>query len=132
MTGLELLTAARHGAGVLVLVLRDRELAQIAQFQGTAMNRKVASTVHDYDVEGLAGGLGVPFLRLDDDSQVDGVLAEARAVSESGLPVLIDVAIDYSRKTHFTRGVVRANLGRLPFKDQMRMVGRALVRKVTG
>jgi acetolactate synthase I/II/III large subunit len=33
MTGLELLTARQLNLPVMVLVLRDRELAQIAQFQ---------------------------------------------------------------------------------------------------
>jgi acetolactate synthase-1/2/3 large subunit len=42
----------------------------------------------------------------------------------------VDVAIDYSRKTYFTRGVVKTNLLRLPFKDQIRFVGRALKRKL--
>jgi acetolactate synthase-1/2/3 large subunit len=132
MTGLELLTAAREGIGVVVLVLRDRELAQIAQFQATAMNRKTASEVHDYDVAGLARGLGVPCLSLDADDAVEAVLTEALELSEGGQPVLVDVAIDYSRKTFFTKGVVKANLGRLPLKDQVRFVGRALTRRVTG
>jgi acetolactate synthase-1/2/3 large subunit len=44
----------------------------------------------------------------------------------------VDVAIDYTRKTYFTQGVVKANLHRLPLKDQMRFVGRALTRKITG
>ena len=53
MTGLEMLTAAREGVGAMVLVLRDRELAQIAQFQATALSRKVASEVADYDLAQL-------------------------------------------------------------------------------
>jgi acetolactate synthase-1/2/3 large subunit len=115
-----------------VLVLRDRELAQIAQFQATAMNRKVASEVHDYVVGGLAGGMGVASLSLDHDDDVERVLVEADRLARDGRPVLVDVAIDYSRKTWFTRGVVKANLHRLPLKDQVRFVGRALLRKVTG
>ena len=113
-------------------MLRDRELAQIAQFQTTALNRKVASKVHDYELRGLAEGLGVHFLDLVSDDEVESVLAEAGRIAGEGHPVLVDVAIDYSRKTHFTRGVVKANLGRLPLKDQIRFVGRALVRRVTG
>lgn len=132
MTGLELLTAAREGVGVVVLVLRDRELAQIAQFQATALSRKVASRVHDYRVAGLADGMGIPALALDRDDQVEGVLEEARRLSEVGTPVLVDVAVDYSRKTYFTQGVVKTNLHRLPLKDQVRFIGRALVRKLTG
>jgi acetolactate synthase-1/2/3 large subunit len=115
-----------------VLVLRDRELAQIAQFQATAMNRKAASAVHDYEVAGLAAGLGVEALALDRDDEVEGVLIDADRIAREGRPVLVDVAIDYSRRTWFTRGVVRTNLHRLPLKDQARFVGRALLRKVTG
>lgn len=132
MTGLELLTAAKEGLGVVTLVLRDRELAQIAQFQATAMSRKVASQVHDYDVAGLASGMGIPALRLDRDDDVEGVLTQADNLAREGTPVLVDVAIDYTRKTYFTQGVVKTNLHRLPLKDQARFVGRAVVRKVTG
>jgi len=42
MTGLELLTAAHNKLPVMILVLRDRELAQISQFQQTAMATKFA------------------------------------------------------------------------------------------
>jgi len=132
MTGLELLTAAREGVGVVTLVLRDRELAQIAQFQATAMNRKVASGVHDYDVAGLATGLRIPALALERDEDVERVLTEAGRLAADGTPILVDVAIDYSRKTFFTQGVVTTNLHRLPLKDQLRFVGRALMRKITG
>jgi acetolactate synthase-1/2/3 large subunit len=132
MTGLEMLMAAREGVGVVVLVLRDGELAQIAQFQDTALSRKVASEVADYDLEGLARGLGVEFLTMGSDEDVGTVIDAAAALAEAGQPILVDVAIDYSRKTYFTKGVVKANLLRLPFKDQARFVGRALKRKLTG
>jgi acetolactate synthase I/II/III large subunit len=44
--------------------------------------------------------------------------------------VVIDVAIDYSRRTYFTRGVMRTNLGRLPFADRLRFIGRAIARRI--
>jgi acetolactate synthase-1/2/3 large subunit len=132
MTGLEMATAAAEGIGVIGLVLRDRELAQIAQFQATAMNRKVASGVRDFDLEKLAAGVGVEFLEMPDDGSVEKVLVQADRITREGRPVLVNVEIDYSRKTFFTRGVVKANLGRLPLKDQARFVGRAVMRKITG
>ncbi len=131
MTGLELLTAAREGIPVQTYVLRDRELAQIAQFQETAYNRKASSQVADYDLEGLARGLGVPFLRVTDDEDVAGGVEEARERAAGGSPVLVEVAIDYSRKTYFTRGVVKTNFLRLPLRDRLRFLGRAVVRRVT-
>jgi acetolactate synthase-1/2/3 large subunit len=53
-----------------------------------------------------------------------------RATVALGRPVLVDVAIDYSEKTFFTRGVVRTMLGRLPWPDRLRFVWRALARRI--
>jgi acetolactate synthase-1/2/3 large subunit len=131
MTGLEVLTAAREGVGVMVMVLRDRELAQIAQFQATALSRQVASEVADYNLRWLAKGVGIEYLPLDSDDEVPGVVERAASLTRGGQPVLVDVAIDYSEKTFFTKGVVKTNLLRLPFRDQVRFVGRALKRKLT-
>lgn len=130
MTGLELLTAAQYGVPVAVIVLRDRELAQIAQFQGVALNRKVASEVHDFDLGRICEGLGVECLRLDSDDDVASVLDRVAVATEAGRPVVVDCAIDYSRKTYFTRGVVKTNLMRLPWPERLRFIGRALGRKV--
>jgi acetolactate synthase-1/2/3 large subunit len=132
MTGLELLTAVTEGIGVVVLVLRDRELAQIAQFQATATNRKVSSRVHDYDLRHLAAGLGVPFLSIAVDDDVETTLLEVERLSREGSPVLVEVDIDYRQRTFFTEGVVRSTLHGLPLKDQVRFVGRALMRRITG
>jgi acetolactate synthase-1/2/3 large subunit len=132
MTGLEMLTASREGVGVMAFVLRDEELAQIAQFQATALSRKVASQVAGYDLEALAEGMGIQFLSMPGDDDVQRIVEEAKTIAEANGPVLVEVAIDYSRKTYFTRGVVKTNLLRLPFKDQMRFVGRALKRKFMG
>jgi acetolactate synthase-1/2/3 large subunit len=132
MTGLELLTAASHNAGVVVVVLRDRELAQIAQFQHTAMNRKTASIIGEYDAAAICRGVGVDCLDMRTAADIEPVLARARDLSASGRPVAIDCAIDYSRKTFFTAGVVKTNFGRLPWRDRLRYAARAIVRKVTG
>ncbi len=132
MTGLELLTAAHEGASVAVFVLRDRELAQIAQLQGVAMNRKTASALADFDAGQLAAAVGVEALRLERDEQIPAVLERVAGVTGAGRPVLVDTAIDYSEKTYFTRGIVRTTLGRLPWADRLRFVARAIGRRVTG
>jgi acetolactate synthase-1/2/3 large subunit len=130
MTGLELLTAAAQQIPVAVLVLRDGELAQIAQFQSVALARKVASELPDYDLAGLCRGLGVECLSLERDAEMPGVLRRVEEITAQGAPVAVDVAIDYSQKTFFTRGVVRTNFGRLDWADRLRFVGRALARRV--
>ena len=132
MTGLELLTAANQGIAAAIFVLRDGELAQIAQFQQTALNRKTASVLPDYDVGTIAAGLGVESLHLRSDAEVPKVLGEVRECLGRGEPVVVDTAIDYSRKTFFTAGVVKTNLLRFSWPERLRFIGRALKRKVLG
>jgi acetolactate synthase I/II/III large subunit len=132
MTGLELLTASQLGVPVVALVLRDGELAQISQFQDVALDRKVCSELPGYDLASLCRGVGVECLPLASESDIDAVLTRAATIVASGRPVALDVAIDYSRKTFFTRGVVATNLRRLPWRDRIRFVTRALARKVGG
>ncbi|MEZ4586947.1 MAG: thiamine pyrophosphate-binding protein [Gemmatimonadales bacterium] len=130
MTGLELLTAASQSAPIATFVLRDHELAQIAQFQRTAFGRTVASRLPDYDVGSLAEAVGVEWVRLERDADLAEVVRYAWEVTAAGRPIVVDTAIDYEQPTYFTRGVVRANLERLPLKDRLRMVGRALGRRL--
>ncbi|HXM45532.1 MAG TPA: thiamine pyrophosphate-binding protein [Bryobacteraceae bacterium] len=128
MTGLELLTAAQLRLPIMVLLLRDRELAQIAQFQQTALGRKSCSELPDYDLPAFCRAVGAEYLMLAKNSEIDSVLRQACALTEAKRPVVVEVAIDYSRKTYFTNGVVRVNLARLPWPDRLRMVVRALAR----
>lgn len=132
MTGLELLTAVHQRLGVAVLVLRDRELAQISQFQATALNRKTASELPDYDAGGIAAALGVEALTLAHDGEITAALRRVREITAAARPVLVDVAIDYSRRTYFTAGVVKTNLLRLSWPDRLRFIGRALARRAFG
>ena len=130
MTGLELLTAAHEGVACLVVVLRDRELAQIAQLQSVALGSKTCSVLPDYDLLTLCRSVGVEGLPLERDDDIEAVLEKAAKVLKDGRPFVLDVAIDYSKKTHFTRGIVKTNLARLPWPDRLRFVGRALMRRV--
>ena len=130
MTGLELATAAAYGAGVVVCLLRDGELAQIAQFQRTAMADTVNSTVASYDAKAFAQTTGAAYVPCSRDAHLDRALSEAFAAARSGRPVIVEVAIDYSRKTHFTRGVVKTNFWRLPWAERLRMLGRAASRHI--
>jgi acetolactate synthase I/II/III large subunit len=130
MTGLELLTAAAYRAGVVVCVLRDGELAQIAQFQRTAFNRATASVLHPFEVEALARTTGCRYLKVADDGMLHSALEHAFNFARGGMPVMVEVAIDYSHKTYFTRGVVATNFWRLPWRERLRMLARAVACRI--
>jgi len=130
MTGLELLTAVHQGAAVTVVVLNDGELAQIAQFQEVALGRKTASVLPYLGLEALARAVGVQYLRLERDADIAGVVSRAADLTAAGRPVLVDTAIDYGERTYFTRGVVKTTFLRLPWRDRLRFVARAVGRKL--
>ena len=130
MTGLELLTAASYRAAPMVCVLRDGKLSQIAQFQKIPFNRETCSVLPDYSVEDLARATGCQYFRIIRDNELDAVVPAALQVARTGRPVVVEVAIDYSRSTYFTKGVVKTNFWRLPWYDRLRMLSRALARRL--
>jgi acetolactate synthase-1/2/3 large subunit len=132
MTGLEMATAVAQKAGVAWFVFNDGELAQIAQAQATPYNRKTCTVLPELDFAALARANRVGFRLLRDDSEIDAVVADALAMAARGEPVLVDVRIDYTKRTRFTEGVIRTNLKRFGLADQARLVGRALWRRLTG
>jgi len=132
MTGLELATATALRLGVIVFVFNDGELAQIAQAQQIPYNRKTCTVLGPLDVSGVAQATGAAFLRIDNDAGIEAVLEEAFFQASTHRPVLVDVAIDYSKRTRFTEGIVRTNLERFDLPTKARLVGRALWRRVTG
>ncbi len=132
MTGLEMATAVAQKLGVAWFVFNDGELAQIAQAQETPYNRKTCTVLPALDFEGLARANRVGFRLMRDDSEVDAVVDDALAMAARGEAVLVDVRIDYSKRTRFTEGVIRTNLKRFGLADQARLVGRALWRRLAG
>jgi len=132
MTGMELLTAATYGVGVVVFVFHDGELGQISQFQKIPLNRKTCTVLGDFNVEGIALATGVHFIKMKNDFEIEAVIKEAIEISEKGQSVLVDVMIDYSKKTLMTKGVVKTNLARFPVGEKVRFVSRAVKRHVLG
>ncbi len=128
MTGLEIITASRLGLGAIFCIFNDGELAQISQFQQIPLNRKTCTVLGEANFEGVAIATGAAYLKMENDAGVTGVLDQAMKISEDGRPVIIDVKIDYSRKSAFTQGVVKVNLGRFPFSQKLRFIGRAVKR----
>jgi acetolactate synthase-1/2/3 large subunit len=132
MTGLELATATAQQLGVVVFVFNDGELAQIAQAQEIPYNRKTCTVLGPLDVAGVAQSTGAAFVRLSSDADIESGLDAAFAAASTQRPVLVEVAVDYSKRTRFTEGILKTNLERFDLGTKTRLVGRALWRRVTG
>ena len=131
MTGLELATAAAQRAGVLVVLLRDRQLSQIAQFQKASMNRQTLTDISGYDASHIARAIGCEYFRIQKTDEVESVVPLAFDVARDNRPAIVEVDIDYAQPTFFSQGVVMTNFLRFSWKDRIRLVSRLLQRKIT-
>lgn len=132
MTCMEITTAASNNLGAIFFIFNDGELSQISQAQQVPYNRKTCTVLRDSRFEGVAMATGAHYVRIENNQGVRQGLEEAWQESKTGKPVIVDVNIDYSKKTRFTKGIVGTNLKRLPLNMKVKMISRALVRKVTG
>jgi acetolactate synthase-1/2/3 large subunit len=132
MTCMEILTASTGNLGIIYFVFYDGELSQIAQGQEIPYNRKTCTLLGNIGLEGVAQATGAAYLKLDANEQIETVIAAALETAAGNQPVIVDVRIDYSKRTRFTQGVVKTVLQRFPLGDKLRFVGRAMLRKVTG
>ncbi|MBO6826721.1 MAG: thiamine pyrophosphate-binding protein [Sneathiella sp.] len=132
MTCMEILTATRNKVGAVFCVFNDGELSQIAQAQELPYNRKSCTVLGDLNLQGVALATGAEYLQLVNNEESDQILSKALQIARNSKPVIVDVAIDYSKKTAFTKGTVQTNFKRFPAGTKMRFLGRALMRKVTG
>lgn len=80
----------------------------------------------------MAEATGCEFISIRDDSDCEEGIQHALAFAARNKPVIVDVKIDYSKRTRFTKGIVKTNLERFTIGNKARFVGRALLRKVTG
>ncbi|NMM76938.1 thiamine pyrophosphate-binding protein [Acidovorax sp. SRB_24] len=132
MTCMEIITATQRQLGIVYYVFCDGELSQISQAQEIPYNRKPCTVLAPVRLDGVALAVGAEYLKIANDADLVGQIAAANAAAETGQPVIVEVAIDYSKRTAFTEGVVKTNFERFTLAQKVRAVTRALLRRVTG
>ena len=132
MTCMEILTAATNNLGIVYYVFRDGELAQIAQAQAIPYKRKPCTQLGQLNLEGVALATGAAYLAMKDNSAIAEVIGKATEIVHDGRPVIVDIRIDYSKRTAFTSGTVKTTFSRFPLNEKLRLLTRAAVRHVMG
>ena len=132
MTCMEIVSATRLGLGLVYYVFHDGELSQIAQAQEIPFNRKPCTALGAIDFSGVAIATGAEYIRVESNAEVTAAVTRARESASGGRPVIVDLIMDYSKRTAFTQGAVKTNFKRLPLAQRLRMVTRAVKRKITG
>ncbi len=130
MTCMETLTASALALGGVYFVFNDGELSQISQAQEIPYNRKTCTVLHGVKFEGIATATGCEFISIADNAACEEGIRQALAHAAENKPVIVDVKIDYSKRTRFTKGIVKSNLERFTVSNKARFIGRALLRRV--
>jgi acetolactate synthase-1/2/3 large subunit len=132
MTCMEIVSATRLGLGLIYFVFHDGELSQIAQAQEIPFNRKPCTALGAIDFSGVAIATGTEYIRIAANGEVSDAIARARAAAAGRRPVIVDVIVDYSKRTAFTLGAVKTNFKRFPLAQRLRLMTRAVQRRITG
>jgi len=132
MTGLESVTATSNDIGAVWFVFNDGELGQIAQAQEVPYQRTTCTAIGALDYQAFAAATGCEYVPIHVDGAIEAGIGDALRSAAGGKPVLVDVRIDYSKKTRFTTGTLKTNLKRFDTRNKIRIVGRALARKLFG
>jgi len=130
MTCMETLTASSLALGGVYFVFNDGELSQISQAQEIPYNRKTCTVLHEVKIKGIAEATGCEFVTIANNKDCEEGINEALLYASRNKPVIVDVKIDYSKRTRFTKGIVKTNLERFTIGNKARFIGRALLRRV--
>lgn len=130
MTCMEIMTAAANRLGVVFYVFKDGALSQIAQAQQRPYQRLTCTELgQSIDLAAMAQATGAAYVALPDDASAAAAIAQARELAAEGRPVIVDVAIDYSKPTAFTLGTTQTNFGGFPLGQKLRFVKRMVTRR---
>jgi acetolactate synthase-1/2/3 large subunit len=130
MTCMELMTAVANGLGIMIFVFKDGTLSQIAQAQQLPYRRTTCSQLPaSLDLAGVARATGAAYVAAPNDDSLEQAVGEARRLAATGRPVIVDVAIDYSKPTAFTLGTTRTSFMTFPLGQKLRFAKRMLQRK---
>lgn len=132
MTCMEIITATQYGLGLVYYVFCDGELSQISQAQEIPYGRKPCTVLAKVDLAGVAKAVGAEYVRIGNDSEISSSIAMANSAAVQNRPVIVEVNIDYSKRTAFTEGVVKTNFHRFTLSQKARVLSRAVIRKVMG
>ncbi|PCI60617.1 MAG: acetolactate synthase large subunit [Gammaproteobacteria bacterium] len=130
MSQTELFTASDKKIGAVFIIFNDGELAQISQAQQTPYNKKTCTTLPNTRFKALSEASGCYYIRLENNNEITDKIAQALAQSAQNTPVVLDVNIDYSKRTRFTQGIIKTNLNRMALPTKVRMISRALWRRI--
>ena len=132
MSGMEALIAVREKLGTVYCIFNDGHLSRISHSQEIAYNQKTCTQLGNVNWGAFADSLECGYFAIRNNHEIDTALRRALETAAHGQPVFIDIAIDYSKRSQYAQGVEKATVAEFSGKDKLRLVSRAIVRKIMG
>jgi len=132
MSGMEALIAVREKLGTVYCIFNDGHLSRISHSQEIAYNQKTCTELGNVNWGAFADSLECGYFAIRNNHEIDTALRRALETAAHGQPVFIDIAIDYSKRSNYAEGVEKATLAGFSGRDKLRLVSRAIVRKIMG
>lgn len=130
MTAMELLSAVQQQLGLVICIFNDGELSQISQAQEIPYYHKPCTTVAPLNHQAYAQAIGAHYIGISHSEACEDAIQQALTLAAQGQVVLVDVHVDYSKRTRFTQGVVQAKLKTFARRDKTRIISRAIWRRL--
>lgn len=130
MTCMEILTGVTNRLGVVYFVFKDGELSQISQMQKLPYQSNTCCVLPKLDLKGIAIATGAIYLSIESNELAETVIKKALDFANENQVVIVDIAIDYSKITSFTKNTVKSNFMTFPTKQKARFVKRIVRRKL--
>jgi len=122
MCGNELITAHIHKVGLLVFVFRDNKSKSIAEEQRANRPNAPLDLIGAIDIEGFAMAVRAQYMKMKTDIDISGILTKANEQIRIGKTVIVEVNIDYSRKSSFASGLLKPKSNRISFTDKIKLL----------
>ncbi len=119
INGMEALTAAREKLGAIYCLFNNSKVS-------TGKN-----TGH-INWGAFAEAIECGYFPVINNQGIDTIVRRALETAAQGQPVIIEVCIDYSRRSFYAEHLEKIQQARLPGRDKLGMVKRAIVRKIMG
>ena len=132
MSGMEALIAVREKLGTIYIIFNDGHLSRISHSQEIAYNQKTCTQLGNVNWGAFADSLECGYFAIRNNNEIDTALRRALETAAHGQPVFVDISIDYSKRSNYAEGVEKATLAGFSGRDKLRLVSRAIVRKIMG
>lgn len=130
MTGMEAITASKYHLGVIYCLFNDGELSQRTQQRPGRYG--AMSKLGEADWIAFAHAVGCEYVAVEDNHEIESALNTAMILAAKNQPVFMDVHVDYSRRSAFSEGLLKAQQKQSGRASRAKWLAQALKDKIVG